>query len=61
MYKVPDVHQVRAHSLHQQLLFKQANEGDNTTAAPGMFDFKGKAKWNAWDAQKGKKKEVAQA
>ena len=24
-------------------------------AFPGMFDFTGKAKWNAWDAEKGKR------
>ncbi|WP_079102833.1 acyl-CoA-binding protein [Streptomyces sp. TP-A0356] len=28
--------------------FKQAIVGDNDTAAPGMFDLTGKAKWNAW-------------
>jgi diazepam-binding inhibitor (GABA receptor modulating acyl-CoA-binding protein) len=27
--------------------------GDNTTAKPGMLDFKGKAKWEAWTANKG--------
>lgn len=41
--------------------FKQSIFGDNTTAAPGMFDLKGKAKWNAWTAKKGKSKEEAQA
>ncbi|KAF9207113.1 hypothetical protein BGZ49_001161 [Haplosporangium sp. Z 27] len=34
-------------------LYKQATEGDNTTPAPGMFDLKGKYKWNAWNAHKG--------
>ncbi|MEU1073513.1 MULTISPECIES: acyl-CoA-binding protein [unclassified Streptomyces] len=29
--------------------FKQATVGDNTTDAPGMMDFTGKAKWNAWN------------
>lgn len=24
-----------------------------STAAPGMFDIKGKAKWNAWSGKKG--------
>ena len=26
---------------------------------PGMLDLKGKAKWDAWNAQKGKSKETA--
>ncbi|KAL8615412.1 hypothetical protein ACOMHN_036232 [Nucella lapillus] len=34
-------------------LFKQATVGDCDTARPGMLDFKGKAKWDAWDARKG--------
>ena len=34
-------------------LFKQGTVGDNTTAKPGMLDFKGKAKWEAWEKQKG--------
>ena len=27
--------------------------GDVNTASPGMFDFKGKAKWSAWSSVKG--------
>ena len=42
-------------------LFKQGTAGDNTTPKPGMLDFKGKAKWEAWNGQKGKSKEAAQA
>ena len=34
--------------------------GDVNTARPGMLDFKGKAKWDAWDARKGQDKEAAQ-
>ena len=34
-------------------LFKQANIGDVNTERPGMFDLKGKAKWDAWEAKKG--------
>lgn len=34
-------------------LFKQATVGDNETEAPGTFDFKGKAKYNAWNTKKG--------
>lgn len=29
--------------------FKQGDKGKNTTPKPGMFDMKGKAKWNAWN------------
>ncbi|KAI7848401.1 putative acyl-coA-binding protein [Circinella umbellata] len=35
-------------------LFKQATVGDNTTTKPGMFDLKGKYKWQAWEDLKGK-------
>ncbi|KAF9895670.1 Acyl-CoA-binding domain-containing protein 1, partial [Lobosporangium transversale] len=41
-------------------LYKQATEGDNTTTRPGMFDIKGKAKWDAWDQKKGVSKEAAE-
>ncbi|XP_070507115.1 acyl-CoA-binding protein [Chironomus tepperi] len=34
-------------------LFKQATVGDNNTEKPGMLDFKGKAKWEAWTGNKG--------
>ena len=34
-------------------LFKQATVGDVNTARPGMLDFKGKAKWDAWEKVKG--------
>ncbi|KAK6485192.1 acyl-CoA-binding protein-like [Huso huso] len=40
-------------------LFKQATVGDVNTARPGMLDFKGKAKWDAWDARKGMGKDDA--
>ncbi|XP_026151709.1 acyl-CoA-binding protein isoform X2 [Mastacembelus armatus] len=35
-------------------LFKQATVEDVNTARPGMFDFTGKAKWDAWEKQKEK-------
>ncbi|RPA80654.1 putative acyl-coA-binding protein [Ascobolus immersus RN42] len=41
-------------------LFKQANVGDNDTPKPGAFDFKGKAKWQAWLDNKGKSQEDAE-
>lgn len=38
-------------------LFKQATIGDINTTRPGMLDFKGKAKWDGWNAKKGKTQE----
>ncbi|XP_029047149.1 acyl-CoA binding protein 1 [Osmia lignaria lignaria] len=40
-------------------LFKQATVGDCNTARPGMLDFKGKAKWDAWDRIKGMNQDSA--
>ncbi|MEP6674556.1 MAG: acyl-CoA-binding protein [Ferruginibacter sp.] len=41
-------------------LYKQGTEGDNTAEAPtNMFDFVGKAKYDAWAGLKGKNKEEA--
>ncbi|XP_006636426.1 acyl-CoA-binding protein [Lepisosteus oculatus] len=40
-------------------LYKQATVGDVNTQRPGMLDFTGKAKWDAWDANKGMSKEDA--
>jgi diazepam-binding inhibitor (GABA receptor modulator, acyl-CoA-binding protein) len=34
-------------------LFKQASEGDVKGSRPGMMDFKGRAKFDAWSTQKG--------
>ncbi|CAI4230913.1 unnamed protein product [Auanema sp. JU1783] len=39
--------------LQLYAFFKQGTVGDNTTVKPGMLDFKGKAKWAAWDEKKG--------
>uniref|UniRef100_A0A8C6UUR4 Acyl-CoA-binding protein n=1 Tax=Neogobius melanostomus TaxID=47308 RepID=A0A8C6UUR4_9GOBI len=33
-------------------LYKQASVGDVNTARPGMLDFTGKAKWDAWRSRK---------
>ncbi|XP_077968493.1 acyl-CoA-binding protein-like [Styela clava] len=41
-------------------LYKQATIGDCNTTRPGMLDFTGKAKWDAWDGRKGTSKEDAQ-
>uniref|UniRef100_A0A1A9VD88 ACB domain-containing protein n=1 Tax=Glossina austeni TaxID=7395 RepID=A0A1A9VD88_GLOAU len=35
-------------------LYKQATVGDCNTDKPGFLDFKGKAKWEAWNKLKGK-------
>ena len=35
-------------------LFKQATEGDISGERPGGFDFKGAAKYDAWESLKGK-------
>ena len=42
-------------------LFKQATVGDVNTERPGMFDMKGKAKWDAWEAKKGMSSDDAKA
>lgn len=34
-------------------LFKQATAGDVTGEKPGMFDFKGAAKYDAWEKRRG--------
>jgi diazepam-binding inhibitor (GABA receptor modulating acyl-CoA-binding protein) len=39
--------------------YKQALEGDCNMEQPGFFDFKGKAKYNAWIECKGLSKEKA--
>ena len=40
-------------------LYKQATEGDISGDRPGGFDFKGAAKYDAWEKQKGKESEAA--
>lgn len=41
-------------------LYKQATVGDNDTAKPGVFDLKGKYKWQAWEDLKGTTQEEAE-
>ncbi|XP_055071240.1 acyl-CoA-binding protein [Paramisgurnus dabryanus] len=48
-----------AEMLEIYALYKQATVGDVNTARPGMLDFTGKAKWDAWEAKKGISKEAA--
>jgi acyl-CoA-binding protein len=40
-------------------LYKQATVGDATGSRPGMLDFKGRAKFDAWSARSGTTKPVA--
>ena len=45
--------------LELYALYKQATEGDVDGERTGGFDFKAIAKYDAWEALKGKSKEVA--
>ncbi|XP_006806501.1 acyl-CoA-binding protein [Neolamprologus brichardi] len=59
-----EVKQLKAKPTDEEMLqiyslFKQATVGDVNTSRPGMFDFTGKAKWDAWEKQKGKSNENA--
>lgn len=40
-------------------LYKQATLGDVTGARPGMLDFKGRAKYDAWAGRRGTSKTAA--
>ena len=40
-------------------LYKQGTTGDATGSRPGIFDVKGRAKWDAWATKKGKSKDEA--
>lgn len=50
----------QAEALELYALFQQATIGDVNTPRPGMFDYKGKAKWDAWNYVKGKPREAAE-
>lgn len=45
--------------LQLYALYKQGTEGDTTEDRPGGFDFKAIAKYDAWEALKGKTREEA--
>ncbi|XP_050451530.1 putative acyl-CoA-binding protein [Cataglyphis hispanica] len=47
------------HLLELYALYKQSTVGDCNTERPGMLDFKGKAKWDAWSDKKGLGQETA--
>lgn len=40
-------------------LYKQATEGDASGERPGISDFVGRAKWDAWHALAGKDQDAA--
>ncbi|KAM6154274.1 acyl-CoA-binding domain-containing protein 7 [Erethizon dorsatum] len=59
-----DVRKLKARPEDEELkelygLYKQAVIGDINIACPAMLDLKGKAKWEAWNLQKGLSKEDA--
>jgi acyl-CoA-binding protein len=45
--------------LELYALFKQATVGDVTGSRPGMLDFKGRAKFDAWSKKKGQAKDAS--
>jgi acyl-CoA-binding protein len=45
--------------LELYALYKQGSVGDVQGARPGMLDFKGRAKYDAWQQRKSMKKEQA--
>ncbi|XP_065269199.1 acyl-CoA-binding protein isoform X1 [Emys orbicularis] len=59
-----EVKQLKSQPTDEEMLyiyshFKQATVGDINTERPGFLDFKGKAKWDAWNTLKGMAKEEA--
>jgi diazepam-binding inhibitor (GABA receptor modulating acyl-CoA-binding protein) len=40
-------------------LYKQATSGNVTGSRPGMFDVRGRAKWDAWEKRKGMSAQAA--
>ena len=53
--KTPDASEL----LELYALFKQGTVGDVTGERPGMLDFKGRAKFDAWSARQGTNKDSA--
>jgi len=45
--------------LELYALYKQSTAGDVSGSRPGMMDFKGRAKYDAWAARKGTSKDAA--
>lgn len=53
--KTPDASEL----LELYALFKQGTVGDVSGDRPGMLDFKGRAKYDAWAAKRGGSKDAA--
>jgi diazepam-binding inhibitor (GABA receptor modulating acyl-CoA-binding protein) len=53
--KTPDASEL----LELYALYKQGTTGDVTGERPGMLDFKGRAKYDAWASKRGSNKETA--
>jgi diazepam-binding inhibitor (GABA receptor modulator, acyl-CoA-binding protein) len=47
--------------LELYALYKQGSSGDVQGSRPGMLDFKGRAKYDAWAGKKGTAKDAAQS
>jgi diazepam-binding inhibitor (GABA receptor modulator, acyl-CoA-binding protein) len=45
--------------LELYALYKQGSSGDVTGSRPGMLDFKGRAKYDAWATKKGTARDAA--
>ncbi|WP_334154709.1 acyl-CoA-binding protein [Tepidimonas sp.] len=45
--------------LQLYALYKQATEGDNTTAKPSLTDLVARAKWDAWNKVQGLSRDEA--
>lgn len=45
--------------LELYALYKQGTSGDVSGSRPGMFDLKGRAKFDAWSGKKGMSKDAA--
>ncbi|KAL1940298.1 hypothetical protein VTO73DRAFT_9250 [Trametes versicolor] len=52
--------QLHFYKYYKQEDFRAATVGDVNTSRPGMLDFVGKAKWDAWKSVEGTSKEDAQ-
>ena len=46
--------------LELYALFKQGTQGDVTGSRPGVLDFKGRTKFDAWEKKKGLARDAAQ-
>ncbi len=46
--------------LELYALYKQGSSGDVQGSRPGMLDFKGRAKYDAWSGKKGTARDAAQ-